>query len=213
MKDYFLLMAMQCPEEFGLYIKNKLPSLLSRLLKDTIINMHIEENELPEYVVKEEVPAEVDEEKNKIDIYIPIIKQKNNPDEELLLTVYHELFHIFSYHISFYNRLESVLKGYISDFLGITKEDIEEFLLDVEQFDIKEFIKYAGLEKSWNEDYLKECAELDKDNGILKYIKNDLLRGIIEDAFAETFARMMIGLKIDINCLPFEKLLKKINFY
>jgi hypothetical protein len=206
-------MAIQSPEGFVSYVKHKLPPLLFKLLEDVSINIYIEENDLPDYVIDNEIPAEVNEEQMKINIYIPIIKKKENPDIELLLTVYHEMFHVFSYQTCFYQRLEGVLKGFLSDFLGITKKDVEEFLIDVEQFNVNEFIKSAGLEKSWNEDYIKECAEIDKNNGILKYITDDYQRGMIEDAFAETFARMIVGLKIDANCLPFEKLLQKFNFY
>ena len=195
------------------------PLMRGTLIDDVELKFYLSLDELSEarrqQILNEEIVAETFDD-NYIEIYLPVIKMKkmrnqsNFDEEEFFLTIYHELFHIFSSRVKFYKQLDKVLKGHQEDFFGITKQDVEKFLVEVKDFDVEKFIKRKDMTRCWNKKYLEECGQDEKDNGILKYIERDDLRGVIEEVFAETFAEMIIKYPSPQECLPFKKLLENL---
>jgi hypothetical protein len=195
-------------------IFRNLPVVFQGVLADIEMKFYRSPDELPstrrQEILNESIIAETFEDKNEIDVYLFVLKTREDFAEEFFLTIYHELFHLFSHHCEFYKQLDKVLRGQKEDFLMITKEDIEKFLKEISTFDVDRYINQKRMMECWNKKYLQECAEDERDNGILKYIERGDLRAMVEEIFAETFAEMILKKSIQPECLPFETILKKI---
>jgi hypothetical protein len=193
-------------------VMSRLPKEIRDVVQDAEIEFSVGDRE----VWEEGIEAEGD--KYGITIYYPVIERDYGGSIAWYMTVLaHELWHYFSEKTNFYEKLEDLLHGKISEWLNLGSIDVKDFLEYVE------FLEAGGVSgawfekmkseidkiKGWGEEYVYEMAWADRLNGILRYIDSGQFRGVFEDFMAETLARMVTGRGLDVSG-RFFKLIGKI---